>query len=108
MILAGETDELGRNKDLLCLQLSLLGTWWGVGDGALSLQLIFLRMSRASSAWSAVLVKPRGVVAQVVASFSSPPHPFSLRDTSVVITVLRTSSDLCRLVMAVLAAQTSQ
>lgn len=57
MILAGETDELGRNKDLLCLQLSLLGTWWGVGDGALSLQLMFLTMSRASCAWSAVLVK---------------------------------------------------
>lgn len=78
MILAGETDELGRNKDLLCLQLSLLGTWCRVGDGALSLQLMFLTMSRASSVWSAVLVKPQGVAAEVVASFSSPPHPFSL------------------------------
>lgn len=37
MILAGETDELGRNKDLLCLQLSLVMGRWGVGSEALSL-----------------------------------------------------------------------
>lgn len=40
MILAGEADELGRNKDLLCLQLSLVMGRWGVGSEALSLQLL--------------------------------------------------------------------
>ena len=29
MILAGETDELVRNKDLLCLQLSIVLGRWG-------------------------------------------------------------------------------